>query len=197
MSQSLIGVQVRLAALLNQIDAADPIAPKLSELMAILRHTTEDLQGICAGLRPSILDDLGLLPTLAWLCREARAIAPELDLVLELTAAEGEIPTDIKISIYRIAQEGLANVFKHAGAKRAVVRLARSEQAIVLEIRDDGSGFDPQKAGPAEAGSDPRHGFGLTSMRQRAALSGGIFLLESAPGSGTTIRVTWPPAGVS
>ena len=193
-SQSLIGVQVRLDRA-HQPSGAPP-AEWLAEIRSILQHAISELERISAGLRPSILDDLGLPPALAWLCRQFRAIAPGLELQLKVNLMDGEVHQAIALQIYRIVQESLSNVVKHAGATSAIVRLTRSGPRIVLEISDNGSGFDPEAAALARI-INPERGFGLQSMRQRATLSRGVFALHSAFGNGTTIRIEWPSDALS
>lgn len=157
--------------------------------MAIVRHAIEETRALAMGLHPSTLTDLGIVPTIAWYCREFRTVYAGVDLDVAVELEEPEVPAPIKTPIFRIMQEALTNVIKHAGASAAHVALRRCNGAIELHISDDGAGFDPN----ALADYHPtRSGFGVTSMRERAENSGGMFRLESAPGSGTVIGVTWP-----
>lgn len=193
--QYLAAAQARLATLLERKATVhpDPRAADVAELGSILQQAVEELRRVSAGLGPLILDDLDLLSALNWLCREFRAIAPALDLRLDLRASE--VPQAISTSVYRIVQESLSNVFKHARATQVVVAVARCGTKIVLEITDNGSGFDPKAAAAPGTKSDPKRSFGLRSIQQRAALSGGSLSIQSAPARGTTIRVEWPVDG--
>jgi PAS domain S-box-containing protein len=165
-------------------EAIERIVPKVQAAI-------EEVRRISMALRPSTLDDLGILATLGWFCREFQAIYGQLNLDLTLQAREADIAAPLKTMIYRIVQEALNNVVKHAQATRARVQLGCTDDAIELSVSDDGIGFDPEqlvlRAGP--------HGIGLSSMRERAEGEGGLFRCLSTPRGGTTISVSWPRLG--
>ena len=154
--------------------------------LAQLRTTTDELRRIALGLRPSMLDDLGLLPTLEWCCREFSQTHPNLALVRNITVAEGEVPAALRCDIYRVIQEALHNVTKHASADKVELSLFRDEQSLVLCIEDDGRGFNPDAV--------PASGIGLFSMQARSERRGGRMWLHSADNAGTRIVIHWPVA---
>jgi len=140
-------------------------------------------------LRPSTLDDLGILATLSWFFREFGAACQDMKVERDFSIEEGNVPVPLKITIFRIIQEATNNVVKHANASCIKVSLKKTGDALYLSIEDDGDGFDP-----AEAVKYCRldKGFGLLSMKERARLSGGHYELASATGRGTHISVLWP-----
>jgi PAS domain S-box-containing protein len=150
-----------------------------------LRATIEEVRKISMDLRPSMLDDLGLIATIGWFCREFRTLFPEVVVDVCTDVEESELPGSLKLTVFRILQEALNNIGKHAKASRVSIALARKGDSLTLEIEDDGLGF------AVEAASSGR-GFGLGSMRERAKLSRGTLDIESSPGAGTIVRATWP-----
>jgi signal transduction histidine kinase len=145
------------------------------------------LRGLITGLRPAALDELQLQVALETLVeRTARAHGLAVDLHVELAGepnAPVRLPAEIEDTIYRVVQEALSNVVKHAAADRADVHVVQMDATVEVTVRDDGAGFDPS----ADAA-----GFGLIGIRERAALIDGTVQIESAPGTGTTIRVSLP-----
>ncbi len=161
----------------------------LEPLVERLQESIEEVRRISMALRPSILDDLGLVATVGWFCREFEAALPGVRVVPQVTAREEEIPGPLKTTIYRILQEAVHNAAKHSGAGQVWVSVTSRADGLELAVRDDGGGF-AQREGAAEEGGGP--GLGLRSMRERAHLSGGTLTVESAPGKGTTVRARWP-----
>ena len=155
----------------------------LRGILPVIREAIEEVRRIQGSLRPSILDDLGILATINWFCRGFQDLYRDIRVERHLSAKEEEVPEPLKIAIFRIMQEALSNVGKHSMADRATVHLAKRNDAVELRIEDNGQGFVP--TGPA------RWGGGLMSMRERAQLSGGVCFIESATGKGTAVRVQW------
>ena len=148
---------------------------------------SEDVHALSRHLHPSILDDLGLVDALRSECasvsrREGVAVAYRSD---DLTAT---IPKDVALCVYRVAQEALRNVVKHAGTKEARVSLIGSDREFILTVQDRGVGFDV-------AGVRSREGLGLSSMRERVRLVRGELSVDSEPGQGTTVTVRVPAVG--
>jgi signal transduction histidine kinase len=139
------------------------------------------------NLRPAMLDDLGIIPTLGWLVREFQLSRPALQMRVDLALDEEDVPAELKIVIFRICQEGLNNIVKHAGARRAMVSLACAGELLQLLIEDDGCGLSPEAADLSN-----RVAGGLAGMHRRATSSGGECQVASEPGAGTLIRVAWP-----
>jgi signal transduction histidine kinase len=137
-------------------------------------------------LRPSMLDDLGLVPAVEWYAREMSR-RDEIEVEVRAENVSEELPDPLKLCVYRIVQEALNNAQRHAHAKNAVVELQQTGDVIRVNTRDDGSGFDPKRT----------RGMGLLGMEERVKRLGGTIEIDSRPGAGTTIRAELPLAGVS
>jgi len=183
--QNLTALKHQLAALQAQVGDADANArDRLEASIALCGQTLEDTRELSRLLRPQILDDLGLEAALKWLVRslaDAAGLEIELD-VGELPALDGEQRT----LLFRVAQEALSNIVRHAGASTAVVALAARAPGVWLTIWDDGGRLPPEDDARRRAGS------GLASMRERVAAFGGRLQLESAAETGTWLRVALP-----
>jgi signal transduction histidine kinase len=136
-------------------------------------------------MHPRVLDDLGLAPALQWLARQTQA-QETLDVQVEAAEFDPPIPAPLAAALYRVAQETLRNAARHAEARHVDVSLRRDGRSAVLEIVDDGRGFDVERA---EA---RRPGMGLFSMRERVGLVNGRLTVSSAPGRGTQIVAIVP-----
>jgi signal transduction histidine kinase len=149
-----------------------------------LVRLSEDVHALSYRLHPSILEDLGLIEALK---SECERFSRTCSIRLEANAGDipERLPRDVALCLFRIAQEGLRNIARHAGAKRAEVRLRRLAGGLELTVEDDGAGFDP-------TGNRSRISLGHASMRQRVLLLGGKVDIASSPGHGTTIRA-WAP----
>ena len=155
-----------------------------------LQETVEDTRRISMALRPSILDDLGILSTINWFCREFQNTYSHLHVTQHVEIDADLINSRLAIVIYRIMQEAFNNVAKHAQASEIEISLYKAEdEVIVFSIKDNGSGFDAigYMQNPASV-----RGLGLVSQMERAELSGGTLQVDSAPSRGTTITVYWP-----
>ncbi|MEV5411317.1 GAF domain-containing sensor histidine kinase [Thermopolyspora sp. NPDC052614] len=171
------------------------VAEQLDRARQIADLTFDEARAAINGLRPPVLDDLGLADSLASL---ARSIG-EVEVVVE--AEECALPEHVEIALYRIAQEALQNVVKHAGAESVSLRLRRDAEQVILQISDDGRGITAD-APPADEPS--WRGYGMGSMTERAELIGGRLEVHSRPGQGTTVTALVPvppvvaePAAVS
>ena len=140
-------------------------------------------------LRPPMLDDLGLLPTLSWFCRRFQTIYTGIQIDQKIDIQEGQVPISQRTLIFRITQEAMNNIAKHSKADSISLSLTSNDSRIELEIKDNGTGFDVEETLAKERS---RRGLGLESMRERTELSGGSFRIESARGKGTVIRASWP-----
>jgi len=161
---------------------------RLRSLVPTIQDAVEEVWRISMALRPSSLDDLGLLPTIAWYLREYEKTQPGVLVEQQVNATESDVPSALRTPIFRILQEASNNVAKHSGASHLVIGLEADKGLLRLRVQDDGAGFDPV-ARPGEVG---KGGSGLTSMRERTELSGGSFSLASVPGAGTTVEANWP-----
>ena len=140
-------------------------------------------------LRPSMIDDLGLLPTLSWFCKRFETIYSHIRTEQENGIEEGEIPSALKIVIYRVAQEAMNNIAKHSKADFVRLSLRKMGKKMEVMIQDNGQGFNLESVISQE---NTKKGLGLSSMRERTELSGGSFGIESIEGEGTIIRASWP-----
>ncbi|MDP9023378.1 MAG: GAF domain-containing sensor histidine kinase [Actinomycetota bacterium] len=184
-SQRIVGLSFHLSAAAGAIDT-DPgfVAHQIDAARTLAADALDETRFAIAGLRPSVLDDLGLAAGLEGLARTLPAVTVELDV-----ADHCELPDHVETALYRIAQEAMQNVAKHAEAGHVRVRLACRGSRVTLEISDDGKGFDP-RAVPTE----DRVTYGLSGMRERADLVGGRLRVVSRPGAGSMIHVTVDPA---
>ncbi|MBS0319050.1 MAG: hypothetical protein JSR18_00790 [Proteobacteria bacterium] len=145
---------------------------------------SEDVHGLSYRLHPSMIEDLGLVEALRAECERIER-AENLQATLVATDIPAKLPPEIALCLFRIAQEALRNVVRHAKASRVEVSLTRAGGTLVLAVRDDGSGF-------ATAGDAGRGSLGLASMRERVRLLNGFVDIESAPGRGTTVTASVP-----
>lgn len=172
-------------AWLNKKLSPDPgqIKDKITDLLLLIDTTVKTVRRIASELRPSLLDDLGLLAALEWHFDEFQKRSG-IDGSCELPDQEIPLPDSLKIGLFRIFQESLTNVARHSGAKNVEVELQKNENRLILTIKDDGIGFD--------TGDNKRKTLGLIGMRERAEVMGGEYCIEGEPGRGTTVRVSVP-----
>jgi signal transduction histidine kinase len=191
LGQSLSLLKLSIEQVVRSLSAAvsENTARTLEQLVPRVKYALAEMRRISMNLRPSILDDLGILATLAWFFREFEASGVKTKIEREIRIKESEVPLPLKIAIFRILQEATNNAVKHADAERIKVSLCNVRDTIEFSIEDDGKGFDSAGLGNIDAFDK---GFGLQSMRERAELSGGAYDIESAPGKGTRICVRWP-----
>lgn len=190
LGQTLTGIKFMVEAALGDPwpEERRSAVLRLRSVVPRIQDAVEDVRRIATELRPSILDDLGLLPTINWYLRELEANHPGIAVEKRLTAAESDVPRDLRTPIFRILQEATNNVVKHSAASRLLVALETGEGRLRLSVQDDGVGFDTASA----PGADGNRGVGLGSMRERAELAGGTCSLTSAPGCGATVQAEWP-----
>jgi PAS domain S-box-containing protein len=160
----------------------------LEDMVPMLQNAVEEVRQMQTDLRPPILDDLGILATLSWFCREYQRIYARIKIETDLGIQENEVPAPLKTVIYRVLQEAMNNIAKHSRATRVRLSLGQKEARIYLRVEDNGSGFDLRQVLSEERAG---RGFGLTSMRERTELSGGSFSIESIEGRGTTLQASW------
>jgi signal transduction histidine kinase len=192
------GVGQHLTALLVGLraveDAADAAASRARarELREIAALAHEEIRSLARRLRPAVLEELGLVSALERLCADFERIH---DVKVSLRChgpAIQRIDAAAEEALYRIAQEALSNVARHAAASEVEVELRQDARSTTLSVRDDGRGFEAEEAG---AGARREGGFGLASIRERARALGGEFVVRSRAGQGTRLEVRLPTAG--
>jgi len=190
-SGSLAAIKLALeekAAAEEQKASSDVIS--LEKIITNVQEIIKESRRISAHLRPSLLDDLGLLAAISRLCREFEQLHPNLTIEQQLLIAENEIPEMLKVVVYRVLQEAMNNVAKHSDADRVRLALTARENSIVLTVADNGCGFDPAEKKSSE--SSAAGGFGLSGMMYRVQLCDGKFEISSEKGKGTTVHISLP-----
>jgi signal transduction histidine kinase len=186
-SQHWSTVKLRVEEILKNLD--QHIAAPLEDILPLIRVGLEESRRIQMHLRPALLDDLGILATIKWFCREFQKAHPGIRIETKINVQEDEVPTTVKTVVYRVMQEALNNISRHSKGSLVKITLERTEGTTEFIIQDNGQGFD-LNAVLALKGFD--RGLGLAGMKERTQLSGGTFRMESAEGGGTTIRASWP-----
>jgi len=189
-SQVLASVQFRLKVLEGRLQPGQrPLRRDTEKAHALLDRALHEVRRISENLRPSELDELGLLSAIRGAGEEFTERTGVKVRLSTLHLPETLAP-ELSLTVYRIVQEALNNVQKHARASRVKIRIAREDGVIVLKIEDDGRGF----AVDGRARGRRKPGFGLVNMKERAAFLGGTFEIESGPGAGTRLTVRLPSA---
>jgi signal transduction histidine kinase len=188
-SQSLTALMVgldtvRMASALDLLKANT----RLTSCKSIAETLLKNIHRLVADLRPSLLDDLGLVPAITWY-GEQRLKPLGIDFRLDEQGLKDRLPPAIETALFRIVQEAMTNIVRHARATAVSVQLAREAGNVTLQIADNGNGFDPQALQPADLHGQ---GLGLRGMQERAIILGGEFQLKTAPGQGTVITIRVP-----
>jgi PAS domain S-box-containing protein len=160
----------------------------LEPVAEVIRSALSELRRIELDLQPPVLIESGLEAAVAQLCEEFESTCSGIQFEKSISLDEQQHPDFLKIAIYRIVQAALTNVALHSHADRVRISLTSSESTMELTINDNGTGFD---VNDMLARAQSKRGLGLSSMNERATLSGGTFSIESGKGSGTTVRVIW------
>lgn len=187
-AQALTGINVRLGMLKTQTTAsAAELHKRIAMTQRIVQKSVDIVHRFARDLRPTVLDDLGLIPALQ---SYLKIVREETGLETEVTAFAGveKLGGGEKTVLYRVVQESLSNVTQHAKASRVTVRIAERRGRACMDIRDNGRGFQADDIAVAKSGMH----LGLLGMRERVEMVGGTFCVQSAPGQSTTIRVRLP-----
>jgi PAS domain S-box-containing protein len=188
LGQALTGLKLQLRGLEGMLRPAPPAAKaRIASMLDLIGATMNNVRRIATELRPGILDDFGLVAALEW---QAQEFSVRTGVVCELAAKppnEDNLPVgrDRTTAFFRIFQEALTNVARHAEATRVVAELIQTGDSLVLQIRDNGRGITPAESSNARS-------LGLLGMRERAQMFGGTFDIQGEPGKGTTITVGMP-----
>lgn len=184
--QNLTGLNLLLG--MSTRAPIDTIRARIDEARALVEELMEKVDELSLDLRPAMLDDLGLLPALLWHFERYTA-QTGVCVLLEHTGLKRRYPSGVETGVYRIVQEALTNVARHAGVSEVTVRLWVDQDTLSVQVEDQGGGFDPQAALTAADTS------GLSGMYERVALLGGQLTVESAPGEGTRVTARLPLGG--
>ncbi|MGB5354649.1 MAG: PAS domain S-box protein [Woeseia sp.] len=191
LGQMLTALKIDLTLLVR--DVADPVeaAPDAPEIVAALKSmeklvdsTIKSVRLIATQLRPEVLDAFGLIPAIQWHASEFER-RTEIKCTVDAPAVTPLLSADSRISLFRITQEAMTNVARHANASQIMITIALRDRSIVLTIADDGDGFDPQQLETATS-------LGVLGMRERATMIGGTFAISCEPGRGTCVQVQAP-----
>lgn len=184
--QALTAILYRLQTL--KAKATPAASPVLDEAAAIADRAISQVRDISLSLRPDTLDEAGLAETLRWYAeKQVRSLGLEVD--LDIPRKTVKLPTEVRHAAFRIAQEALTNVLRHAGASRVSLRLELDDAHVGIEVTDDGVGFEPEAA---RSSIIPGAALGLRGMLERAELLGGTIDITSFPGRGTRVRARLP-----
>jgi signal transduction histidine kinase len=168
---------------------------RLLDAKALTVRALDELHRLIYDLRPSILDDLGLLPAIRWFA--ARHLTPlGITVRTECADLERRLPPEMAIALFRVVQEAINNIAKHAEAETVLIQCGPTDGELVIEIEDDGRGFEPAAVSVSD---DTARGLGLLGMRERVELVGGRLTIDAAPGRGAhiTVRVPIPKEGAN
>ena len=186
--QLLTALKIQLELLEQEAASISALGSRIAGARELADTALAEVRQLSHLLRPQMLDELGLEPTLRWLCRTfQKRTGIAVDLSIEGT--ERRADADMETLVFRIAQESLTNVARHSGAKTARVILRREPDRLVIRISDPGSGFSPETL--LSASEDDR-GFGVRAMRDRVEFMNGRFSIRSAAGEGTTVEAELP-----
>jgi two-component system, NarL family, sensor histidine kinase UhpB len=185
LGQALTALKMDVAAIVGELkpDQAAAIG-RTTEMARLLENTVAAVRRIATQLRPLMLDDLGLLPTIGWLVNDFSK-RTGIAVALSLPDPETDIDPQLSTVLFRVLQESLTNVARHAGATHVKIALTCSGTDMRLSVSDNGRGFDGSEVRSAKT-------FGLLGMRERAGMAGGTLTLDSQPGSGTSIEMVVP-----
>ncbi len=184
--QALTGLKLELEMLEKGLGPLDSCTRKsLEGIRRQVRFVAESTRTIAKSFHPAMLDELGFVPTLNWYL-DNFVRGEELEVNVEATGCDEEFPAPVALALYRVAQEALTNVVRHAAASKVSIALTKGYPYAILEIEDNGRGISTQK------GKTKTRGLGLVSMRERIEYMDGTFQIKSAPGKGTTVRVKIP-----
>ncbi|HUH00471.1 MAG TPA: PAS domain-containing protein [Kofleriaceae bacterium] len=187
LGQTLSSLSIHIAAVDDLAQRGESVLQPLADVRRVADMAVRELSQLAHSLRPPAIDELGFVSALHGLIRElGRAHGITVDVHIRGLDPAGRLPSAVEASLYRMVQEALHNVIKHARAERASVLIDYTVKRITLIVEDDGVGF---VASSADGGQG---GLGLASIQERAAILGGKAAVESRPGGGTTVRVTVP-----
>ena len=188
LGQNLLVIKSRVALAQQQAGRPEKLADQLGEAAAMASNALREVREISQNLRPYQLDELGLTKAIGAMVRKLAAASP-IRFTTDLAELRGVLPPEFEINLYRIVQESLNNVVKHSGARECSVTVTRDEHRIVVQVADDGCGFDVSGTSDEVRSSE---GFGLSSLRERARTMSAQVTFAARPGEGTCVTVSVP-----
>jgi signal transduction histidine kinase len=180
-------IKFRVEGILKDLDTH--ITSPLTDILPLIQVGLEESRRVQMNLRPALLDDLGIIATINWFCREFQKAYPGIQVKAEVKIQEDEVADVLKTVVYRVMQEAFNNISKHSKGNLVNLALKKKKGTLEFIIQDNGQGFDLDTV---HSFRDFKSGLGLTGMKERTHLSGGSFTMESAKGEGTTIQASWP-----
>jgi PAS domain S-box-containing protein len=190
LAQSLSAIKIRVESALVQVGRENysEVSRSLETIVPMTQNAVEEVRRISRNLWPHVLDDLGIVAAISWLCKEFETTYSKIGIEKQIQIREDDVAGDLKIIIFRVLQEALNNVVKHSRADKVKLLLHETNGRLELCVQDNGTGFNLDRL---VSGASPQRGLGLASMRERTRLSGGSLVIESQEGRGTTLRATW------
>jgi signal transduction histidine kinase len=185
--QTLTAIQINIETLQRAPEAA-ALQPRLEESVDLIEQALQQVRDLSLDLRPSLLDDLGLVSALLWYTERHRE-RTGTDVQVVMDPLPYRLAAEIETTCFRIVQEALTNVARHSHARRVRVELCRRGEDLEVVVQDSGAGFD---VAAAQARASQGHSIGLLGMRERVDLAGGRLEISSQPGKGTTVRALLP-----
>src|SRR5439155_6290368 len=175
-------------AILEESITTQEARDRIADTRKLAHQTLRAIRNLSIDLRPSALDDLGLLPALRWYVKE---YSQKCSIEVEFVASgfKQRLPPEMETALYRIVQESLTNTARHANASKVLITMKEDADAVYATITDDGRGFD---VGTVQKSPDQDRGLGLAGMNERALLLNGTLDVHSGPGHGTSIEVRLP-----
>jgi signal transduction histidine kinase len=179
---------------IEQSDALEVVRQRVRDIREVGSAGLNEVRRLARGLRPGVLEDLGLAAAVERLCEDFQANHGTIVVVTMQLERSVRLPSAVETCLYRVLQETLTNVARHAQASKVHVTLRPVDDHVFLRVSDDGCGFDAGQVDRAGVLSGSGFSFGLRSVRERALLLGGDFALRTAPARGTTVEVRVPAA---
>jgi len=183
LGQALTAIRIDLAAV-KVLAAGDPVSAKIASIVRLVDETIHAVRRISTELRPGILDDLGLVAALEWAAEDFQA-RTGVPCQVSLPAADPALDPDRATAFFRIFQETMTNIARHAGATQVRIRVSQEPGHLLLEVRDNGRGIGQEQLTASTS-------LGILGMRERALLLGGEFTIAGDPGGGTIVHVRIP-----
>jgi len=188
--QSLTAIKFCVESALHRVSegSVQQSVALLEDLVGLIKNSISEARKISVSLRPAMIDQLGIIATISWFCREFQKVYSGITISKHINVEEKNVPDTLKIVVYRVLQESLTNIAKHSQASKVTVSLARYKKSIKLIIKDNGIGMKEEALKFKTRGGG---GLGLITMRERIQLSDGNFTIRSGTDEGTTVTASW------